>query len=133
VSRAGDATPRHPPTRLGACPLFLAPLLLAGAVALVRRRREPASRLLLWWLAIWPIPASLAVEAPHAIRAIAALPALELTAGLGLVTLAGARRPLLRFAAAALAVAALAETISFLRFYHGEYRLRPPPPSAPPP
>jgi 4-amino-4-deoxy-L-arabinose transferase-like glycosyltransferase len=129
----GDANPRHHPTRFGACPLFYAPLLLAGAVALVRRRREPASRLLLWWLATWPLPASLAVEAPHAIRAITALPALELAAALGLVTLAapargrapaGTRILLRRLAAAAVAIAAVAETASFLRFYHGEYRVR---------
>jgi 4-amino-4-deoxy-L-arabinose transferase-like glycosyltransferase len=129
----GDPNPRHHPTRFGACPLFYAPLLLVGVVALVRRRREPASRFLLFWLATWPVPASLAVEAPHAIRAITALPALELAAALGLVTLAApargpapapARLRLRRLAAAALAVAAAAETVSFLRFYHGEYRVR---------
>jgi hypothetical protein len=126
----GDRNPRHHPTRLGACPLFYAPLLLAGLAALWRRRREPASRLLLWWLLVWPIPASLAVEAPHAIRAIPALPALEIAAALGLATLAapavGAGRPraLLRAGAAALGVAALAETADFVRFYHGDYRVR---------
>jgi 4-amino-4-deoxy-L-arabinose transferase-like glycosyltransferase len=125
----GDPNQRHHPTSLGACPLFYAPLLLVGLVALARRRREPASRLLLWWLFTWPIPASLTIDAPHAIRAICALPALELTAALGLVTLAtpraaaGRRRALGRAAAAALAAAAVAETAAFVRFYHGRYRV----------
>jgi 4-amino-4-deoxy-L-arabinose transferase-like glycosyltransferase len=125
----GDPNPRHHPTRLGACPLFYAPLLLAGAIQLLRRRREPASRLLLWWLLIWPIPASMTVDAPHAIRSIVALPALEIAAALGFVWLAAPERDrrwraLSRTAAAALAVAALAETVAFVRSYHDEYRLR---------
>lgn len=124
----GDPNPRHHPTRLGACPLFYAPLLLVGLAALWRRRREPASRLLLWWLFTWPIPASLTVDAPHAIRAICALPALEIAAGLGLVSLAapansGRGRAIPQAAAALLAAAAIAESIAFLRSYHGEYRL----------
>jgi 4-amino-4-deoxy-L-arabinose transferase-like glycosyltransferase len=149
----GDANPRHHPTRLGACPLFYAPLLAAGILALVRRRREPQSRWLLWWLVIWPVPASLAIEAPHAIRSIAALPALEIASALGLVALAaprsraagaaaarrwrgaraaeagwggpaGAGRRVARATAAAVAALAVAETAAFLRFYHGEYRVR---------
>jgi hypothetical protein len=125
----GDPNPRHHPAPFGACPLFYAPLLLVGLVALVRRRREPESRLLLWWLFSWPIPASMTIDAPHAIRSIVALPALEIAAALGFVTLAaplavaGRRRVLARAAAAALAVAALAETTAFLRFYHGRYRV----------
>ena len=125
----GDPNPRHHPTRLGACPLFYAPLLLTGVGALWRRRREPASRLLLWWLFSWPIPASMAVDAPHAIRSICALPALEVAAALGFATLAvptvaGPWRAILRTAAAALAAAAVAETLTFVRSYHDEYRLR---------
>jgi len=124
----GDPNPRHHPTRLGACPLFYAPLLLVGLAALWRRRREPASRLLLWWLFSWPIPAGMTIDAPHAIRSICALPALEVTAALGFATLAapalaGRWRAGSRAAAAALAVAAVAETTAFVRFYHGEYRL----------
>ncbi len=125
----GDPNPRHHPARFGACPLFYAPLLLVGLVALARRRREPASRLLLWWLFTWPIPASMTLDAPHAIRSICALPALEIAAALGLVTLAapraaaGRRRRLAQAAAAALAVAAAAETVAFVRSYHGRYRV----------
>jgi 4-amino-4-deoxy-L-arabinose transferase-like glycosyltransferase len=135
----GDANPRHHPTRFGACPLFYAPLLAAGLAVLVRRRREPASRWLLAWLALWPVPASLTVEAPHAIRAIPALPALELAAALGLAALVAplraaaaphagragaARRRLALGATAALAALALAETAAWVRYYHGEYRVR---------
>jgi 4-amino-4-deoxy-L-arabinose transferase-like glycosyltransferase len=125
----GDPNPRHHPTKLGAVPLFYAPLLLVGVGALWRRRREPASRLLLWWLLTWPLPASMTVDAPHAIRSICALPALEIAAALGFTTLAapqvrGRWRALSQSAAALLAVAALAESVAFLRWYHDGYRLR---------
>jgi 4-amino-4-deoxy-L-arabinose transferase-like glycosyltransferase len=125
----GDPNPRHHPAPLGACPLFYAPLLLAGLVALARSWREPRSRFLLWWLVVWPVPASLTIEAPHAIRAIPALPALELAAALGLFALAtprarGARawRLLAPGAAGAIALAGALETAAFVRFYHGRYR-----------
>lgn len=128
---AGDPNPRHHGAPLGACPLFYAPLLVAGLAALARRWREPRSRLLLWWLVTWPIPASMTIDAPHAIRSICALPALELTAAVGLVALtrvpADARRAWRiagTAAAAAIALAALLETTAFVRFYHGRYRER---------
>jgi hypothetical protein len=76
------------------------------------------------------------VDAPHAIRAICALPGLEIAAALGFVALAAPLavsrssraisppwRSVARVAAAALAVAALAETAVFLRYYHGRYRV----------
>lgn len=125
----GDPNPRHHPTRLGALPVFYAPLLLVGVGALWLRRREPACQLLLWWLLTWPIPASMTVDAPHAIRAICALPAVEIAAALGFTTLAAPRvrgrgRALAQTAAAALAIAAVAETVAFLRWYHDGYRQR---------
>ena len=125
----GDPNPRHHPGQFGALPFFYAPLLGVGLAALALRRREPASRLLLWWLVTWPIPASLTIDAPHAIRSICALPALEIAAALGFATLAAPRaaagraRLVAQSAAAALAVAALAETAAFVRYYHGRYRV----------
>lgn len=82
----GDPNLRHSPGGMGMCLMVTAPLLLIGICVLVRRRHLDPCRFLLGWLLVWPIPASLCVEAPHAIRSIGALPILDLVTALGLVS-----------------------------------------------
>jgi hypothetical protein len=106
---SGDPVLRHCPRGMGVCHWFVAPLLLAGLVALFRSRPDPRSRFLLAWMLLWPIPASLTVDSPHATRAFVAFPILEIVAALGLAALARAAGPArparLRVAAAGLLVA----------------------------
>ena len=81
----GDDQPRHHGTDTGQLYLWDAPLILAGLVILARRRSHPAYQFTGLWLLIGPVPASLATEAPHAVRSIVMLPAWYLAGGIGAV------------------------------------------------
>ena len=64
-------------------PLIGAPFAL-GLVGLLARRRAPAERFLLAWLALELVPALLAEGAPHAVRSVGVIAPALLLAGLGL-------------------------------------------------
>ncbi|NDE07822.1 MAG: hypothetical protein EBZ89_10630, partial [Chloroflexi bacterium] len=83
----GDDQPRHHGTDTGQLYLWDAPLILAGLVILARRRTHPAYQFTGLWLLIGPVPASLATEAPHAVRSIVMLPAWYLAGGIGAVAM----------------------------------------------
>lgn len=84
---SGDAQPRHHGLDTGQLYLWDAPLIFAGIVTLWRRRHLPAYACLGFWVLVGPAPASLAVEAPHAVRTIVMLPAWYLTSGIGAVAI----------------------------------------------
>ncbi|NBT20225.1 MAG: phospholipid carrier-dependent glycosyltransferase [Proteobacteria bacterium] len=89
----GDDQPRHHGTDTGQLYLWDAPLILAGLVILARRRTHPAYQFTGLWLLIGPVPASLATEAPHAVRSIVMLPAWYLAGGIGAVAIWNRLRP----------------------------------------
>jgi 4-amino-4-deoxy-L-arabinose transferase-like glycosyltransferase len=128
----GDPNPRHGLGAMGACYWIYLPLLGCGLAFLFRERREAHVRFVLTWLFAYPIPASLAIESPHAIRAITALPVLELVAALGAARIlaltgsaAAASSPGLRRAAWGVVilvfVAGPAEVLFYLQRYHLDY------------
>ena len=57
-------------------------ILVCGLFVMVRSWGRPAVRVIAGWLAIGPLPAAFGTPAPHALRAIALLPALYLLASL---------------------------------------------------
>jgi hypothetical protein len=79
-----DATPRISIYPLGKLPLVALPWLLIGVGVLVRRR-QPRDYLLLAWLLLAPLPASFSQDAPHGLRSLFLLPALQLTVITGLI------------------------------------------------
>ena len=82
---SGDHNPRHN-TQFGGMLLWvMAPLLIAGLVALWRRRVEPFVRFVLLGLLVAPVSAALTSESvPHAVRASVMLPFLFAVAVEGL-------------------------------------------------
>jgi hypothetical protein len=85
----GDDQPRH---NLPGRPTFDpvgAVLLALGGLMLLRRLFTVAGITIAAWLAVMMVPALLSDSAPHALRAMGALPPLYLVAGLGLVGLRG--------------------------------------------
>jgi hypothetical protein len=80
---SGDATARHQLPGLGLMHWVQAPLLALGLLWIFRRRK-PAGLLLLAWIALYPISASLTREGiPHALRSIVGLPAWPILCGIG--------------------------------------------------
>jgi len=79
----GDPISRHAVRGFGELTPISIPFAIFGAiVALFRRDR--ASKLILWWLACYPVAPSLMTEIPTASRGIIGVPAFCLLAGIGL-------------------------------------------------
>src|SRR5512139_26988 len=78
----GDPIARHAVRGFGELLPFYAPLLLLG-VAVAAFYPDRRSKLLLWWLALYPVGASLMVEIPTASRSFIGAPAFCLLAALG--------------------------------------------------
>jgi hypothetical protein len=79
----GSPNPIFGPPGYPGLPLLLAPFLLLGLAVTVRRWRHLFYRLVfVWWLA-GISPSLIAIEAPHPLRMIVALPATAILVGLG--------------------------------------------------
>lgn len=70
-----DATPRLSIEHLGKLQLTLLPFLLLGTYQLIKRKTN-SDWLLLAWLLISPLPASVTADAPHGLRSLVMIPAL---------------------------------------------------------
>ncbi|MGH7790480.1 MAG: glycosyltransferase family 39 protein, partial [Candidatus Binatia bacterium] len=89
--REGDPIFRHSVRNFGELYPFFIPFVLLGAgTALLRRDR--ASKLVLWWVALYPVAPSLMNEIPSATRGIIGAPVLCLLAGIGFAALLRALR-----------------------------------------
>ena len=84
---SGDAQPRHHGSDTGQLYLWDALPILAGIATILHRRRSPAHAAVGLWLLVGPAPASLATEAPHAVRTIVMLPAWYLVGAIGATAL----------------------------------------------
>ncbi|MFN8643668.1 MAG: glycosyltransferase family 39 protein [Candidatus Binatia bacterium] len=126
----GDPIFRHSVRDFGELyPLFIPFAVLGAGAALLRRDR--ASKLLLWWLALYPVAPSLMNEIPSATRGIIGAPILCLLAAVGVGAALRALRflaPRRRWGVALQAVAALAglallgvEVGRYLRAYFVDY------------
>ena len=81
----GDRELRHSPRGIGQIYAIELPFLLLGLYFLARRR-DAATALLIGWIAISPIAASMTREGiPHALRSLAGVPAFALVEAVGLV------------------------------------------------
>jgi 4-amino-4-deoxy-L-arabinose transferase-like glycosyltransferase len=94
LAEEGDPIFRHAVRGFGELhPLYLPLVLLGAGAALLRRDR--VSKLLLWWLALYPVAPSLMNEIPSATRGIIGVPIFALLAAVGV----GATLRALRFLA----------------------------------
>jgi hypothetical protein len=118
----GDPYPVPSTGRFGALYWPVLPFAIAGLVALMGQRRR-GDRLVLWWLAIYPVPAALTRgEHPDWLRASCGIGVLELLAGAGIVAAAQwgrhhLPRPLVTSAAVALSLLVVVNATWFLTDY----------------
>lgn len=90
----GDWIARHALPGFGELLVSTAPLMLAG-VLWALWPGHPEGKLLLWWLALYPVAPALMNEIPSASRGIIGAPAFSLLAAAGLAALLAAPRRLL--------------------------------------
>ncbi|MDQ3098211.1 MAG: glycosyltransferase family 39 protein [bacterium] len=76
--------PRHQVPGFGLLYLWQMPLMIAGAVFLIKNRKYLNAQLSLWWLFLAPIPAAITWQVPHSIRALLLLPIFSILSGIGL-------------------------------------------------
>lgn len=82
----GDAPLHHAPS-FGLLYLAELPLLVTGLIYMVRHRKNRYFLLILSWLLIAPIPASVTRDAPHAVRTELILPMFQIITAAGLVVI----------------------------------------------
>jgi dolichyl-phosphate-mannose-protein mannosyltransferase len=122
----GDPNLRHSAAGFGMLHPHDLLFLLAGLAAAALRRR-PGDLFMLWWLAVSPVPASLAADPRHAVRALGAIPALYALAGCGAAALMSPSGPLStgrrqgRIALALILMAGSASALVYLHHYFVEY------------
>lgn len=123
----GDPSPRQCVPGYGQLHAIESAFIALGLLRVILRwRREPAGRLILLWLLIAPVPAALTrLDAGHALRSAAAIPALAALGALGLdglLEFAAAWRPRLVRPLALLAMLGLVvSTLRFADLYFRQY------------
>ncbi len=117
------------PGAYGQLNVVVAMLSLAGLVVLVRRRRRDGSlKLLLPWLLLYPVAASLALDGPHMLRSACGLPVFQWLAAVGAwyVTVRfGRTLRRRRIVVAAVAIAALTVSACCFQYYYRVWARRP--------
>jgi len=111
----GDGNPKFSTQDTGEMYLWDLPFLIAGTLALFKRK-EGSWWIIPLWLLVGIIPAATARETPHALRIEAVLPTLQILTAIGVVTFLGWVKKYKKviFAGAFLLLAA-----NFIYFYHG--------------
>lgn len=129
----GDPNLRHHAQFMGMCYLACVPLLACGLAVLLQEWRAGRARFALVWLLCYPIPASLAIEAPHSIRTITSIPMFDIVSALGIArlwtlaksSLESSARPWAHRAATAVLGGVLLlgpfEIVFYFRHYFAEY------------
>jgi hypothetical protein len=125
---AGDPNARHDVAALPLLPLPLAVVAVAGLVRLWRMRRDPSHSLILLALPVFILAPLVATEggSPHGLRALGLAAPLGVAIGLGAVELVEVGRRRWGRAAASMAVAAVAVTLTAVAVWSGwAYLARP--------
>lgn len=81
----GDRRESHKVPYLGLMYMWEAPLFILGLFIFLHKWRETSSKLIFFWMLIGPIPASIATQTPHAMRAFTMLPAPQIIESLAFV------------------------------------------------
>jgi len=123
----GDPIIRHAVRDHGELYWFYAPFLVVGLLVAVFRR-DRASKLVLWWLVLYPLAASLMTEIPSASRGFIGVPAFCLATAMGFGAILWAVgillrwRPLVLIAQAACLVGAAYLLVPQVQAYWQKYR-----------
>lgn len=80
----GDPNPRHSVAGMGSTYLWMSIFFYLGVIILFKGYLKQA-KILIPWLLIAPVTASLSLPSPHALRSLLLSPALDITSALGIV------------------------------------------------
>lgn len=110
-------SPRHHATGVGLLYLIDLPFIFAGTYFLLKNRTPGAAIIILTWMLLTPIPASVTRDTPHALRTAIFLPTFQILIALGLI---GIYQKLISYKTKAvyLSFTLLAYTVSIAFFLH---------------
>ncbi len=121
----GDANIRNFPQGFGQLYLFEFPLVILGIAACIRKRGDPDTRFLIFWLLTYSIAASLTTEGiPHGLRVVTSIPLFQILSAIGihcisviLKRMRGLKRWLFRIGAYIFIALAAANVMIFFHHY----------------
>ncbi len=133
----GDENPRHGALFFGIMQWTALPLLIAGAIKLLRRRPWLLGALLSWY-ALAALPAGLTKTTPHTLRVMSGLPFFAVLSGLGMAAIVSwgtewaatwnvprnIRSVVPMLLVSACAALLTLEAVWFMRYYHAAYASR---------
>jgi hypothetical protein len=98
-------------------------LLMVGIFSLFTLKNKKTSLLLIGWLFLSPLAASLTSDPPQALRPIPFIPAVSILATLGIFLLLDKVRPILKTVVLATVIISLSLSLArYLETYYGEYK-----------
>lgn len=74
----------HKVPSLGIFYLWEAPLMAIGILYLLKNSKQKTNQLLLWWILVAPLPATLTTQVPHAMRTMQMLPVPQVLVAIGI-------------------------------------------------
>ena len=118
----GDGNPRHSSAIVGGLYLWEIGTVFLGLLVIWRSKKLELL-LLVWWIVIAGVPASVTTVSPHALRFMAAAPVFSLISGLGIVSLLGYFRDRNRIKISLL-VLGVGSLVYFLQYFFNDHRIR---------
>lgn len=117
-----DPIGRHAVPGMGELYIFELPLLLIGLLTLIRHKKPIDIKFLLTWFFLAPIPAALAIPAPHALRSLTFIPTFSIIAAYGVMAIfASQSKPLKYLVISALFLVAAYNVITYVHLYYVHY------------
>lgn len=119
---SGDSIGRHSVSGMGELYVFQIPFVIIGIVALLKKT-DRNYKLLLTWLILSPIPASIATPVPHALRSITSIPLWSIITAVGAVSFLNSKiEKHFKYAAILLVGLIFAYNVfTYLHLYHIHY------------
>jgi 4-amino-4-deoxy-L-arabinose transferase-like glycosyltransferase len=119
---SADPIGRHSVQGMGQLYVFEIPLILLGLITLIKTKGK-AKILLLGWLLLAAVPASLATPSPHALRSIMFSPAWSIVSALGIAVLISStvKKPLKTLLLTSIILVALYNFFTYLHLYYKHY------------
>lgn len=105
--------PRHHAPDMGLLYLWELPLLLYGIYAIVKAKEKTIAALVIGWMLIAPIPASITTGLPHSVRTLVFLPTFQLLVAYAIVDIIAKTKHLVRYGIIAIGIVCIIANFAY--------------------